>query len=87
VGPAPENILKAGDPGYKYYVRNLEKFRTDGRITYSTPEQFARMPQEDVEVFKGLFRDLLRKNEDLFGEVRILNARVEQLLSTSGKTQ
>lgn len=85
VGPAPGDIINAGDPGYKYYMKNLEKFRKDGRITYLTPEQISRLPQEDVEVFKGLFNDLLRKNEDLFGEVKILNSRVEKLLNSPGR--
>lgn len=85
VGPAPGDIINAGDPGYKYYIKNLEKFRKDGRITYLTPEQISRLPQEDVEIFKGLFNDLLRKNEDLFGEVKILNSRVEKLLNSPGR--
>ena len=81
VGPAPGDIINAGDPGSKYYMRNLEKFRKDGRISYLTPEQIARLPQEDVEGVKRLLNDLLRKNEDLFGEAKILNSKVEQLLN------
>lgn len=85
MGPSPEDILKTSDVGHKYYMRNLEKFRADGKINYSIPEQFNRMPKEDIEIFKALFQDLLRKNEDLFKEIKSLNAKVDQLICAPRK--
>ena len=84
VGPAPRDVLNISKQ--EFFHRNLDRLSRDGRITFATTEPLVTVPRDYLDRAMELFLNISRQNEHLHGELRVLNARVEELVSSSHKT-
>lgn len=80
VGSAPTDLLQAGNPGYAYFAKNLERFRSQGRITHYSPKYLSSAPEKEQVLIRKMFQEILQTNETLLKEIRVLNSKVELLL-------
>lgn len=84
VGPAPRDVLNISEQ--EFFRRNLDRLRQDGKITFATTEPLVTVPRGYLDRAMKLFLNISRQNEHLHGEIRVLNAKVEELVSSSHKT-
>lgn len=84
VGPAPRDVLNISEQ--EFFQRNLDRLRQDGKITFATTEPLVTVPRAYLDRAMELFLNISRQNEHLHGELKVLNAKVEQLVNSSHKT-